>query len=140
MRQPAAAPSKADISKAVETLRAWQLHYYQLLWFHEPKLTAPGRGSRPFNVDLNLDHLGCLSLNVPAAPEYGFLILQSGLDDEAYDAKLLERCGLIQSAIKDNRRKPHSQACCGLAETRFCVCVYSCSCVLHGTTCIGSHD
>jgi len=39
---PKPSPSFDEIERASKTYRDWQLHYYQLLWFHEPRLTSPG--------------------------------------------------------------------------------------------------
>ena len=55
---------------------------------------------------------------------------------------VIQKCELIQKAISQNKfgNNKLRHACCGLAEPRFCVCVASFNCILHGTMCIGSHD
>lgn len=143
-----ACPSDTYISAARDVLRRWQLHYYQLLYFQQPRLIEPGEGSRPFNVAFEVAYgfVLRLRLNVPANRDYDFIIVgprhnaELKQSQEDYDREILDKCHLIQEAIASRKKKPHGLACCGLAVTMPCVCSYSCKCPIHGGKCVGSHD
>ena len=135
----APAPSAEEIYRAAEIFSKWALHYYQLLFFQEPKLTSPGEKGRPFTV-MHFEG-ACLYIVATVAPEYTFSIYADLTgDQQTFDKMVLDNCRMIPAAIKAGKQKVDKRVCCGLAETRSCVCAYSYKCPLHGTKCIGSHD
>jgi hypothetical protein len=139
---PKACPTQEQIQNATSVYRDWLLHYYQLLWFHDPKLTAPGRDARPLSVEFDPDHIACLRVAVPQNPDFSFLILShlnSKTQDE-YDAEFMRKANTVVSAVSAGRSKVDMRACCPLAVIRGCVCAISFSCELHGQRCIGTHD
>lgn len=135
-------PSFDELRRASEAYRKWQLHYYQLLWFHEPKLTAPGRNGRPLSVEFDPDHIGCLKVVVPQNPAFNFSVLMylHGKTQDEYDAEFLRRANLIVETMKSDKQKIDQRACCPLATIRGCVCAISFTCEIHGQQCIGTHD
>lgn len=142
MNTAKASPSFEEISRASDVYRDWMLHYYQLLWFHEPKLTAPGRNSRPLSVEFNPDHWGCLKVVVPQNPDFNFSILMflNNKSQEEYDAEFLRKANMIVAALSGDMSKVDNRACCAFAKIRGCVCAISFTCEIHGSQCIGSHD
>lgn len=135
-------PSFEEINRASGVYRDWLLHYYQLLWFHEPKLTAPGRNAQPLSVEFDPDHWGCLKVVVPRNVDFNFKILMMlhGKTQEEYDAEFLRKANLVVATLNSGKQKVDGRACCPLATIRGCVCAISFSCEIHGTQCIGTHD
>lgn len=135
-------PSFEEISRASEVYRNWRLHYYQLLWFHEPKLTQPGRNARPLSVEFNPDHWGCLKIAVPQNLAFNFAVLMflNTKSQDEYDAEFLRKANLVVETLKSGKTKADNRACCPLAVIRGCVCAISFACELHGQQCVGTHD
>lgn len=135
-------PVFEEIRRASDVYRDWQLHYYQLLWFHEPKLTAPGRNSRPLSVEFDPEHWGCLKVAVPQNVDFNFKVLMylHGKTQEEYDAEFLRKANLVVAALGSGKQKVDGRACCPLAVIRGCVCAISFNCEIHGTQCVGTHD
>lgn len=142
VKQAKPCPSEKLIHDASATYRDWQLHYYQLLWFHEPKLTQPGRNGRPLSVEFDPDHIGCLKVVVPQNPAFNFSVLNflNGKSQEEYDAEFLRKATAVVATLNSGKTKVDQRACCPLATIRGCVCAISFSCEIHGTQCVGSHD
>jgi hypothetical protein len=134
-KYPVAAPSKEAISAAVEAFQQWELHYYQLLWFHNPVFTKPGQWAAPFKVRQSKEHIRCIQVEFPANQDYNFLVTPDMLD-----AEFMAKCELIWSSHNEQRVKKQNLYCCPLATGRNCVCVCSFECPIHGVRCIGSHD
>ena len=137
-RVPEPRPSEEQLHQAFNVLRAYHLHFYQLLYFAEPSLTSPGHGY-PFNLKPSPTHTNCIQVecfvNGKDRPEFNFLIT-SDMSDEV----VLTRCQVILAAIAANKTKISAAACCPLAEHTNCVCAESFSCVIHGEKHIGTHD
>lgn len=131
---PKPLPSDADLDKAFKVVGDWWLHYYQLLFFHNPPLTKPGKNGYPFHIKISPEHSHCIAVE-HSKPEFNFLITRGMLD-----AEVLAKCELILS----NAHKPkiNVMACCGLATnlSRPCVCAYAFECPIHGEMHIGTHD
>lgn len=134
MNQPINKPSNDDLFKAIKILNDYRLHYYQLMWFHQPKLTQPGKGY-PFHTSINPEQLGCISVEFMPDKSYNFWI-SSSEDDQSF----LTKCNTILTAYRDKRTKIESHACCPLATFRNCVCMVSFDCQVHGVKCVGTHD
>lgn len=138
-------PTAGDLARASEVLRAYQLHFYQLLWFQDPKLTTPGHPGSPFDVDFHPVHRLCIQFKVTTLhgrdKGYDFIVNSGVLDHlEESDKIILSKCQLILESVRDGKEKIHRRACCPVAIFRGCVCEVSFDCVIHGTMCIGSHD
>ena len=136
--EPKPRPSLEEMQKAWEIVDAYLLHFYQLLYFAEPKLTEPGRG-RPFNVTPSPEHHHCIKVECQPwsgrRQEFDFLITP-GMSDET----VLNNCKAILEAIAANKQKVNNMACCALAVPTNCVCAYSFKCQLHGEAHHGTHD
>lgn len=151
--KPVPAPDPEALIKALQLISDYQLHYYQLLYFHSPRLTNPDASfkytdpARPFSVRRSLTNEWCLEFYFTANPDYTFLIGPYLKDSngkpqtqEERDADIIHQCEAILKADAEGKQKIDNRACCPLAVYRGCVCVVSFSCVLHGQKCIGSHD
>jgi hypothetical protein len=134
---PKPLPSRDAIDAAYRVYADLKMHYYQLLYFQQPRLTAPGANSRPFDVRLDPERLLTVQFAVPEAAEYGFFI--NDFRPER-DEEVLRKCRLVVKALRDKPEKVHQLACCGLARHRPCVCYASFDCEIHGQKCVGSHD
>lgn len=141
---PEPAPSRVVLIAAFESIRRWRLHYYQLLWFQEPKLTEPGNSqviARPFQVLLHPDGYSTIQFKCADYPEYSFSINCGSIRPQhEQDIEVLDRCNLILRHISEEREKPDQRACCSIAVTIGCVCTYSYDCIIHGRGHIGNHD
>ena len=147
MAKIAECPSYADLSAANDVRNKVKLHFYQLLYFQQPQLTAPGSPASPFEVSFDPKAAACIridfngSYHFPKNPDYSFRVLPGGLDKIAEtDKDVLDKCRLILKASTEKKEKTHSRACCPLAEVKYCVCDISFACPLHGTACHGTHD
>lgn len=145
--RPTPAPLMIKLKAALDTCGEWWLHYYQLLYFQEPPLTSPAFSpsfpfGRPFTVRWSSNARNCLEVVSPEKQEYNFLIrpFLNNITQEQADIHILNMCDKILAAIKNNKQKPDSRVCCGLAETVSCMCEYAYKCELHGGGHIGSHD
>lgn len=134
MNKPINKPSVDEISAALKVLNNYWLHYYQLLYFEQPKLTAPGSG-RPFNLRIDPERLGCIRVSFVDDTSYDFHINSSEADQD-----LLAKCRLVLDAHKAKKTKVDRLACCPLATFRNCVCNVSFNCPVHGQKCVGTHD
>src|SRR5688572_64146 len=92
-QQAKPSPTFEEINHASKVYRDWQLHYYQLLWFHRPKLTQPGRGGRPVSIEFDPDAIGCLKAVVPQNPDFNFPVLMylNGKTQDEYDEDFLRK-------------------------------------------------
>lgn len=135
-------PTFDEINRAADVYRKWQLHYYQLLWFHNPKLTTPGRPGSPLSVEFDPDYWGCLKIAVLRNADFNFKVLMylHGKTQEEYDADFLRKANMIIETLSSGKAKIDSRACCPLATIRGCVCMISFDCEIHGQRCIGTHD
>lgn len=134
---PVPLPSEQCLEEAYEALSAFQLHYYQLLYFNNPPLTQPGSGGA-FHVDFNPKAFMTLKIICHANPEYNFII--TPYTHESKDEEILNICHMILKAINEKKEKISPRACCPLAKWQHCVCFESFACPIHGSLCIGSHD
>ena len=134
MNIPIKKPTNDEIFNAIHILNNYRLHYYQLLFFHQPKLTQPGKGY-PFHTSIDSERMGCVNIEFMPDKSYNFWINSS-----EEDQKLLDKCNVIQEAFRSKKTKIDTRACCPLATFRNCVCMISFDCVIHGQKCIGTHD
>lgn len=137
-QEPKPRPSNEELNKAWEVVDAWFLHFYQLLYFANPKLTEPGRG-RPFNLKMSTDHRHCIQVECQPwsgrREEFDFVIAPHMKDET-----VLTLCNAILEAINSGKKKVHDMACCALAKQTNCVCAYSFNCIVHGEKHVGTHD
>jgi hypothetical protein len=136
-RDPEPCPSAVQIQKSREYLNKWKLHYYQLLYFHEPKLTMPQGGI--FTVEWDEHFFLSVRYNLDKSLSFG-IGYGGSLSPEESDQDVIRKCGMILEAIKTKKVKVDYRACCILAEISPCVCAISFSCPLHGGIHIGTHD
>lgn len=136
-RDPEPCPSTMQIQKSRDYLHKWMLHYYQLLYFHEPKLTLPGSGifavvwSEHFHLSIQYNADKSLSFGIGYGGEK---------TADEYDKEVIEKCEMILKAVADKKQKVDYRACCILAKITPCVCEIAFSCPLHGGNHIGTHD
>ena len=136
-RDPEPCPSNTQIQKSRDYLNKWMLHYYQLLYFHEPKLTLPGGGT--FTVVWTEHSFLSVQFNGDKSLSFGIGYGNEKTAEEN-DKEVIEKCEMILKAVKDGKKKVDYRACCILAEISPCVCAISFSCPLHGGRHIGTHD
>lgn len=128
---------------ACKILNDLKLHYYQLLYTQNPRMTCAGAGASPFEVLNDSVHQACIKIKFKGKSEYDFFVTpgeKQKLTDGEWDEQILEKCKLILCAHKEEKQKIHPKACCGLASVRLCVCEISFECPLHGVKCYGTHD
>lgn len=140
---PVALPASDALEAAQKVIGQWHLHWYQVLYFSQPRLTEPGEGrGRPFNLTASAQHRYCLKVEVQPwgqkredVEHFDFLIRPGDTDE-----KVLATCQMILEAIRNPKPKVHQLACCHLATHKGCVCAYAFDCPLHGERHIGTHD
>jgi len=137
-RQPKPKPKDEELHKAFKVVDDWFLHFYQLLYFHYPALTAPGQG-HPFNLQFSATYRNCIEVQCNPwngrRKEFDFLITMNKSDEE-----VLSNCTAILEAVSGNKGKVNQLACCPLAELINCVCTYAFKCQVHGEKHIETHD
>jgi hypothetical protein len=127
-------PSSANLDAALQVLYDYRLAVYQALYFHRPPLTSPGGYPLKIEYFINGNWLSAGFLMVPHDPQQAHYTVHVRTPEEAVAKAQL----IVDALAKNLTRAPH--ACCPLAAPRPCVCGASCDCVLHGQTCVGSHD
>ena len=145
MREIAKCPNAGELSAALEIVRNFKMHFYQLLFSR--KLTEPGDRGKPFKVDYetpnpnyNFDR-GILQITFTQKPEFYFTVsLKENQPSEVLDTQVLQKCEIIQAAWREGREKFDRRACCALAVASPCVCALRTECILHGAICRGTHD
>jgi hypothetical protein len=139
---PIPAPNIDELLAAYRVVNDWKLHWYQVLYFHSPKLTTPGNVGSPFNVSLD-SNSHCLKVTFLPNQAFNFVIrpnLPAECETQAdYDAQIVDLCMQIKRAHEEKRRTKE-YACCALAVQQNCVCLAHFNCALHGNSHVGTHD